>query len=127
MIISGAIPEKFVVSYEDENGNAVDVSQPSAPLPVQDVNHEDLVILLTRLLNALNSPQGYDKSLQRQRGTIVVESGTVTTVSSVTAVSTVSTVTTVAGLTNIDGRNGSMLINQTNLSAWADCVRSRIT
>lgn len=121
MIISGAIPEKFVVSYEDENGNAVDVSQPSAPLPVQDVNHEDLVLLLTRLLNALNSPQGYDKSLQRQRGTVVLESGTVTTVSGVT------TVTTVAGLTNIDGRNGSMLINQTNLSAWADCVRSRIT
>jgi hypothetical protein len=124
MIISGAIPEKFVVSYEDENGNAVDVSQPSAPLPVQDVNHEDLVLLLTRLLNALNSPQGYDKSLQRQRGTVVLESGTVTTVSGVT---TVSTVTTVAGLTNIDGRNGSMLINQTNLSAWANCVRSRIT
>ena len=88
---------------------------------------QDMLLLLTRMLTYLNAPQGYDKSLQRQRGTIVVESGTVTTVSSVTTVSTVSTVTTVAGLTNIDGRNGSMLINQTNLSAWADCVRSRIT
>jgi len=74
--------------------------------------------MLNRIYNMLMAPLGYDKSLQRQRSTAVIESGTVTTVS---------TVTTVTGLTNIDGRNGSMLINQTNLSAWADCVRARIT
>jgi hypothetical protein len=80
--------------------------------------------LLRQLVQAATSPAGFDRSLGRGRVTAIVESGTVTTVSTVT---TVTTVTTVSGLTNIDGRNGAMLINQTNLSAWADCVRARIT
>jgi hypothetical protein len=77
--------------------------------------------LLRQLVQAAISPAGFDRSLGRGRVTALVESGTVTTVSTVT------TVTTVAGLTNIDGRNGAMLINQSNLSAWADCVRRLIT
>ena len=80
--------------------------------------------LLRQLVQAATSPAGFDRSLGRGRVTAIVESGTVTTVTTVT---TVSTVSTVSGLTNIDGRNGGMLINQTNLSAWADCVRARIT
>jgi hypothetical protein len=42
--------------------------------------------MLQRIYLMLSSPRGYDKSLQRQRGTVVVESGTVTTVASVTNV-----------------------------------------
>ena len=86
------------------------------PLQTQEIS--GATSLLNRILAVLMSPMGYDRSLSRQRVTAVVESGTVTTVT---------TVTTVSGLTNIDGRNGAMLINQTNLSAWADCHRARIT
>lgn len=92
------------------------------PLQTQEVS--GATSLLNRILAVLMSPMGFDRSLGRQRSTAVIESGTVTTVSTVT---TVTTVTTVSGLTNIDGRNGAMLINQTNLSAWADCHRARIT
>ena len=85
--------------------------------------------LLSRVLALLQSPPGFDSVLRRQRSTAVIESGTITTVSTVSSISagTITTVSTVTGLTNIDGRNGSMLINQTNLSAWADVHRARIT
>jgi hypothetical protein len=82
---------------------------------------QDTAMLLTRMLNYLNSPMGYDKSLQRQRGTVVVESGTVTTVSAVTTVGTLTT------LSNLDGYNARMQILDQNRVAWAQCVRARIT
>jgi hypothetical protein len=96
----------------------VDVAEGDFPTPVADSEGRNT---LARILQMLMAPLGYDKSLQRQRVTGVIESGTVTTVTGVT------TVTTVTGVTNIDGRNGAMLINQTNLDAWASCVRARIT
>jgi len=68
--------------------------------------------LLGRILQVLLAPLGYDKSLQRYRGTTLIESGTVTTVT---------------GLTNINGRNGDMLINAQVNAAWALNVRARIT
>jgi len=91
------------------------------PLPTQEVGSP--TSLLQRILAALLSPMGYDRSLARSRVTAVVESGTVTTVG------TVSTITggTITNLTNIDGRNGFMLMNSVGLSAWADVHRSRIT
>jgi acetyl-CoA carboxylase carboxyltransferase component len=86
---------------------------------------------LRRLLNILMSPIGFDKSLNRQRVTALLEAGSTTAVTgsltSAGTVSTVTTVTTVTGLTNIDSRNGSMLIDQTNKSAWALSHRARIT
>jgi hypothetical protein len=91
------------------------------PLPVHD---ESAHQLLTRLLILLSSPMGYDKSLQRQRGTVLVESGTVTTVSTVTTVTTVAAVTS---LNNYDGYNARMTVLDQNRSAWAQCVRARIT
>lgn len=91
---------------------------------VQPVIDQDAALLLSRVLNALNAPQGYDKSLQRQRGTVVVESGTVTTVSTVTTVTTVSTVT---NLSTIDTLQGRIQVYGANLSAWADTTRARIT
>jgi hypothetical protein len=78
--------------------------------------------LLQRIYNMLTSPVGYDKSLQRNRVSAVLESGTVTTVS---------TVTTVTGLTNITGTIGNYQANQLvygqNQAAWASIVRARIT
>lgn len=97
------------------DGVARDVSE-SDPLPTQEVG--GATSLLMRIVNILMSPMGYDRALARNRVTAVVESGTVTTVS---------TVSTVAGLTNIDGAQGRLLVNGANFSAWADCVRSRIT
>jgi hypothetical protein len=99
------------------DGVAVDVSD-DAPLPVADKHSESL---LTRILQMLMAPLGYDKSLQRQRGTVLVESGTVTTVTTVT------TVANVTSLNNIDTYNARMTVLDTNRTAWAQCVRARIT
>lgn len=97
----------------------------SSPLQVIDTvadeSAQSMINLLTRMLNYLNAPMGYDKSLQRQRGTVVVESGTVTTVT------TVATVSNVTSLNNLDGYNARMQILDNNRTAWAQCVRSRIT
>ena len=97
------------------DGVAVDVSD-DAPLPVADENSGNLLL---RILQMLMAPQGYDKSVQRQRVAAVVESGTVTTV------------TTVTNLTNINGNIGTYQATQQvygqNLTAWAAVVRNRIT
>lgn len=111
------------------NGEATFTSLAN-PMPAADPG--GAASLLKRIMDLLTSPRGYDPSLARQRVTAAIESGVVTTVTTVTTCSTVSniaagTINTVQALTNIDGRPGAMLINQTNLSAWADCVRSRIT
>ncbi len=82
------------------------------PVPVSD---SAVGNFLWRILQMLMAPLGYDKSLQRYRGTAIIESGTVTTV------------TTVAGLTNINGRNGDMLVNAQVNACWALNVRARIT
>lgn len=79
---------------------------------------QSMVLLLTRMLNYLNSPMGYDKSLQRQRMTAIVESGTITQVS---------TVATLSNQTNIGGIQAQILPTSANLAAWYSLVRSRIT
>jgi hypothetical protein len=100
--------------------NIVGVSE-TAPLPTSDANSGSL---LTRILRMLMAPLGYDKSIQRQRGTVIVESGTISTVTAVTAVTTVTNVT---NLLNVDGYNARMQILDQNRTAWALCVRARIT
>ena len=119
--VGGALLQRVKIVQGIDGVNDGDVAS-SNPLPVQEAS--GAMSLLRRILERLMSPVGFDMSLDRSRVTAVLESGTVTTVSTVT---TCTTVTTVTGLTNIDGRNGAMLIDQTNLSAWADCVRARIT
>lgn len=111
--VGGALYQRIKPAFGADN-TAVDVSE-DTPLPVTDAQ---LVFLLTRMLNALNAPQGYDKSLQRQRGTNIIESGTITQVS---------TVATVNNLTAIDTLQGRIQVYGANLSAWADTVRARIT
>jgi hypothetical protein len=116
-----AVPTDAGYTGFNSGGNLVGVSSAN-PLPVDigavgvlDVSDSTAELLLTRMLNYLNSPMGYDKSLQRQRATVLVESGTVTTV------------TTVTTLSNIDTYNARMTVLDTNRTAWAQCVRARIT
>lgn len=76
--------------------------------------------LLRRIVALLMSPRGYDKSLGRQRGTVVVESGAVTTLGTVTTVSTVSNVGA--------GRDaGQMIVSPISRASWALNHRSRIS
>jgi hypothetical protein len=91
------------------------------PLPVSD---DTVAKLLWRILQMLMAPLGYDKSQGRQRGTVVLESGTVTTVSTVT---TVGTVNSLANIAAVGGYSAQMQIFDTNRTSWAQCVRSRIS
>ena len=59
-----------------------------------------------------------DKSINRERQTAIIESGTVTTVS---------TVTTVANQTLMDTYQGKIGLLGQNLAAWQSCCRSRIS
>jgi len=102
------------------DGTAVDVSDAN-PMPVTDGNSQNLLV---RIFNILAAPLGYDKSLQRQRSTAIIESGTVTTVSTVT---TVTTLTTLGNIAQIGGYTAQMTVLDQNRSAWAQCVRARIT
>ena len=106
----------------DDAKTVADISG-SNPLPTQESG--GAMSLLSRILNVLMSPMGFDRSLSRQRVTAVVESGTVTTV---TTVATVTTATTVGTVTNLGaGRTGIELQDNANRFAWAQLVRARIT
>ena len=122
--ISGVLYQR-VKPVVGVDGVAVDVSS-TDPMPVYDAvtqsSQQDMIMLLTRMLNYLNAPMGYDKSLQRQRGTVVVE--TLPTLASVT---TVTTVTTVGNIFSIGTYNAQMQVLDQNRVAWAQCVRARIT
>jgi hypothetical protein len=128
-----AVPASADYIGYNSGGNLVGVSSAN-PLPVDigavgtlEVTDANAELLLMRILNYLNAPQGYDKSLQRQRATVVLEPSTLTTVTTVTTVSTVTTCSTVTNLSTIDTLQGRIQVYGANLSAWADCVRSRIT
>lgn len=110
----GGVHHQRVLMEAMVDGVPADVSDAN-PLPVKD---EESRGLLMRILQMLMAPLGYDKSLQRQRGTVVVESGTVTTVT---------TVTTVGNIFSIGTYNAQMQVLDTNRTAWAQCVRARIT
>ena len=113
------------------DGAAVDVSDAN-PLPVISYRTEQM---LGQLVQATLSPAAYDSAARRNRVTAVLEAGSaaigfVTLNTGSNTVGNIGTITTLATLTdqtNIGGRPAQMLINQTNLSAWVDCVRARIT
>lgn len=126
MQVSGAIAP---VQYKSPTGASIDVTD-ATPLPTTgatEVTSLQQAELLLRILQMLNAPLGYDKSQARQRGTVVVESGTVTAVTTVTTVTTVSTVSSLSNIAAIGGYSAQMQIMDTNRIAWADCVRARIT
>ena len=108
--------QRVKVGYGPD-GSLQDVT-PDAPLPVADSHSGNL---LARILQMLMAPLGYDKSIGRQRGSVVLESGTVT------AVTTVTTVTTLANVAAVGGYTAQMQVFDTNRTAWAQCVRARIT
>ena len=103
-------------------GPLTDAELRASPLVVTDATAAELLdglqTLLLRLLNATNSPRGYDVATGRNRMTTLVESGTITQVSLVPTVTT---------LTNMGGTQAQLLSNGQNVSAWAATVRSRIT
>ena len=94
-------------------GALTDTQLRAAAVPVQDVG--EAALLLVRILGVLMSPMGFDRSLSRQRGTNIIESGTVTTV------------TTVTNLSTIDTLQGRLLPLNQNAAAWAATVRSCIS
>lgn len=116
----GGLHYQRIKPVHGADGVALDVSE-ATPLPVAD---SDAGNLLRRILQMLMAPLGYDKSLQRQRSTAVIESGTVTTVSTVTTVTTVSSVTNIAA---VGGYSAQMQVLDGNRTAWAQCVRACIT
>ena len=92
-----------------------------SPVPVQEVG--GAMSLLTRIVNLLMSPMGFDRSLSRQRVTGIIESGTVTSVTTVTTVTNIGT-----GRTGIELQDNLASVRaSSNLTAWANCVRSRIS
>lgn len=115
-----------LVTFEgpDDAKTARDVNA-SNPLPTQEVSSP--ISLLNRILQVLMSPLGFDRSLGRQRSTAVIESGTVTTVTTVTTCSTVTTCATLSNIAAIGGYSAQMQVIDTNRTAWAQCVRARIT
>lgn len=114
---TGGVHHQRVLMETLVGGLPADVSDEN-PMPVKDDGSRNL---LMRILQMLMAPLGYDKSLGRQRGTVVVESGTVTTVTTVT------TVANITSLNGIGGYSAQMTVFDQNRSAWAQCVRSRIT
>lgn len=95
----------------------------AAPLSMMDDNAGSF---LWRILNVLLSPRGFDKSLQRQRGTVVVESGTI---GSVTFASNqdIRTVATLTNQTNIGSFPADAAMRSQNNTSWNLNVRARIT
>jgi hypothetical protein len=112
------------------DGVLTDVSSAN-PFPVTDSisaeAQQDMINLLTRMLNYLNAPMGYDKSLQRSRQTAIIESGTIGTVTTVGTTTTVGTVSNVANQTLMGGVQAQILVNGGNMAAWQAAVRNRIT
>lgn len=111
--IDGVLFQRVKMTHGTD-GTAVDASA-DAPLPVLDSYAADE---LSRIHALLSSPQGYDRSIQRQRVTALIESGTVTTVT---------TVSTVSNMSALGGDQAQLLTRGSNLSAWRDCVRSLIS
>jgi len=109
--IPGGKVQRVKVMLGPDGVDGGDVSN-STPLPISD---NRATALLFQLVQLLMSPAGFDKSLNRTRTTTSIESGTLNAVISSGDQAT------------IGGRPAQMMINQTNLSAWADCVRARIT
>jgi len=82
------------------------------PAPVTDAA---LTMINRMILDALQSPAAYDSTQQRVRGSAIIESGTVSTVS------------TVGNMSQLDSRPGAMLINAMDDLAWNAMVGSKIT
>jgi hypothetical protein len=120
--IGGVLHQRIKIGV-GADGAATDVSEAN-PMPVADNNSGNLLL---RILQMLMAPLGFDKSLGRQRGTVVVESGTIGAVTTVGTVTTATTVGTLNNISAIGGYSAQMQIIDANRAAWALSHRSRIT
>ena len=109
--IGGVDYQRMKLVLGADGVNDGDVSSTN-PLPTHDDEAHQLLSFLVRYLE---SPRGFDKSSNRQRGTVIVESGTVTTV------------TTITNLSTIDTFQGRLQVLGQNMTAWQAAVRSRIS
>lgn len=107
---SGTIDDPFT-PLSDMSVSGAGVTD-NNPVPVIDA---DLTMINRMILDALQSPAAYDSTQQRIRGSVLLESGTVTTVS------------TVGNMAQIDSRPGAVLINAMDDIAWNAMVGSKIT
>ena len=102
-----------IVSPEDQTGGSgsglTNAELRAAPVPMEDTTTGNL---LDRILQMIMAPLGYDKSLTRYRGTVVVE--------------TLPTLT-VSNQTNIGGFNADAVVRAQINTAWNLNVRARIT
>jgi hypothetical protein len=106
----------FWQATQPVSGPLTDTQLRASDVPVADAQSGNLLL---RILQMLMAPLGYDKSLGRQRGTVVVE--TLPTLAAVT------TVTTLSNIGAIGGYSAQMQVFDTNRTSWAQCVRTRIT
>jgi hypothetical protein len=83
--------------------------------PATSIKQDGLLSILSRIFKVLSSPVAFDNSQNRIRGTVAVESGTVTTV------------TTVTGITNMGNYTANALVQANISQVWAANVRNRIT
>ena len=75
----------------------------------------DILVAIRDYIKYLCNPSWVDKALNRERVTAVLEATTLTTV------------TTVTGVTNLDSYQARVALLGANYSAWALCVRARIS
>jgi alkylhydroperoxidase family enzyme len=104
------------------DGSYGDVSAENR-LPVTSDRLESLIALMARMVKMMESNAIVD-SAQRQR--VVVDAGTVTTVTGVTTVSTVSAVTLVSNVTAQAGMDREQYINISKQTS-AQSIRARLT
>jgi hypothetical protein len=118
--------ETQVIALDIGGTGAESLVTANNPMPVIDDGSRNL---LHRILMMLMAPLGYDKNLQRQRGTVIVESGTIGSVTFAANqdIRNVTTLAAVTSLNGINGRNADMLLNADINTAWALNVRARIT
>lgn len=107
----------LTLTYDTTSMSAGDSLQIYADIE-NSFNVIDMVTALKNIFNVLSYPAWLDRSLNRLRGTVIVESGTVTTVT---------TCTTVTGITNLDSYQAKLPVINQNLDAWANVVRRNIT
>ena len=117
--VGGVLVQRVKITH-GADGVADDATE-NSPLPVHDHEGDEI---LRRIATIVGSPPGFDRALNRQRNTAIIESGTVTTVT------TVSTVTSVTNMNNLGFLGAqpaqALVVHQTN-TAWALLVRARIS
>jgi len=82
---------------------------------INPAKEDGVLSIIRNLVLAIVNPPYLDKTLNRVRGTEIIESGTVTTV------------TTVTTLTNFGTQTADVTYRINNINAWANNVRNLLT